>query len=102
MKILNATDLLPVSANYAGDSSIKFDGDNTRIETNDGYPYFVSTVMNSLVDVKANKYSFFGLTSAMNTTELISDTVQTVNTLGPVALALPMVGYPVFGVDSGG
>ena len=99
MKILNATDLKPVSASYAGDEYITFDGDVTRITTNDGYPYIVSTLMNSLVDVSTNKYSFMGMTSAMNTTDLLSDISVDIETKGPLAISTTNTLESMIGAD---
>lgn len=99
MKILNADSLKAVSATYVGDEFIDFAGVNAPIVTNDGYPYFVSDVMNSVIDVKSNKYSFFGLTSAMNTTDLLADDTIEISTVGPVALNLTVSGDLVLGVD---
>jgi hypothetical protein len=99
MKILNATDLKPVSASYAGDDSINIKGDNVRIETNDGYPYIKSTVMNSLVDAKTNKHSFFGMTSAMNAIDLLDDSDKIIETIGPVAISNDNTLDEILGAD---
>lgn len=101
MKILNASSVVPVSASYAGDDSITIKGETLRFESNDGYPYIKSTLLNSLVDTKCNKHSFFGMTSAMNTIDLVDDSDKIIETVGPVALGLPVSGSDiVLGVDA--
>ena len=100
MKILTTIDTIPVSASYKGDSNILFKGNVEKIETNDGYPLYKSTLMDSLIDVKGNKHSFLGLTDSKNTTELLSDRLKVIETIGPIAISDANTLSSILGVDS--
>lgn len=89
MRILNATDTIPISASYFADSNLSFNDNGQLIETYyDGYNLYSSNILNSLKDISFNKYSFFGLTSGYDITDIISDTEYSVDTLGPL-----LIGY---------
>lgn len=100
MRVLNASEIIPVSASYVGDDYIKFNGNDESVTTNDGYSYIKSDIINSLIDVKYNKYSFFGLTSGMDMTDLVSDASISINTKGPLAISIDDDSSSMLGVDS--
>lgn len=101
MRILNASDTVPVSASYFADPSIELKQNGEYIETySDGYRLFKSDIFDSMIDVSFNKYSFFGLTSASNITDFLEDTSYTVQLSEPILL----ISWPdvdnVIGVDA--
>ena len=86
MKIIKATELLPVSFTYAGNDDIQFSATTETVTHKDGYTLYNNTMINSLLDVSTNGYSFIGLIGPKNTTDLVTDKTFDVSLLGPLLM----------------
>jgi len=98
MKTYYAYELLPIKPTYDGDDKISFI-EPTVTGTTDGYTFYSSDVLNTLVDFKFNKYSMVGLLSSQDITDIITDTESNLDLTGPIFITSKPTTSKIITVD---
>ena len=102
MKVMYANELKPVSASYSGDDDIIFKGINHEYTYRSGMPLYSQPIINSLIDIKTNKYTIFGLTPSKPINEVLGDSTKTIGTKGILAISVSNTLESMYGDNDAG